>query len=382
MTINIDDELNFLFSLNRDRSDYIIFIKDYSLDYGEHIANLINFLKKRSASKIPEKFQNLGFNENSALFDLESRLNELKLGQFLIHKGERVEFIEGKNSPDLISGHNSFNRIWEVATAFNQPQLEALWIEADKIIKKWDLKVKTDIYLSQIFNEFRPRRDWHEILNQIVNISLNNLNNFNASDNITKDGGELVTPGIIYRFKLSNSNFSGISNLIESGLEQMGWLETSNYIKNWVEYFETRIIEKSRQLDNNILISEQTGNYRWDNDSFRLIALITKADVLDREKYVKQTCFGVYDNWGTTDLDDNRIRDIEPSDPWYDYVKENFYYYSNVLKRPKGVFLKRVTRKIHGILFLRPMGNNFRHQFKVNPFVQLNNDPNLLNYLT
>lgn len=126
MTINIDDELNFLFSLNRDRSDYINFIKDYSSDYGEYIANLINFLKKRSASKIPEKFQNLGFNENSALFNLESRLNELKLGQFLIHKGERVEFIEGRNSPDLISGHNFFNRIWEVATAFNQPQLKVL----------------------------------------------------------------------------------------------------------------------------------------------------------------------------------------------------------------------------------------------------------------
>ena len=52
--------------------------------------------------------------------------------------------------------------------------------------------------------------------------------------------------------------------------------------------------------------------------------------------------------WKEADLDDNRIRDIDPSDPWYDY-----YYYSNVLKRSKGVFLKRVTRKIHGILFLR-----------------------------
>ena len=54
---------------------------------------------------------------------------ELEVGLFLSNRGEVVQFLEGQNAPDLISGPSTYNKIWEIKTKYDSPYLSKLFVE-------------------------------------------------------------------------------------------------------------------------------------------------------------------------------------------------------------------------------------------------------------
>lgn len=260
--------------------------------------------------------------------------------------------------------------------------MKKLWIEGNNIINSWDIRVKADIRLSSILSGFRPDRTYHKHFEKIVDNSLNILNKFDPL--ILKPGEiyELRTPAIFYNLRINESRFSGISTIIEGGIEEMAFLETAEHINAWVSKMKERILNKSQQLINNISVLEQGGSPEWNMNNQRLIAIVMDAEVFDYESYLKQCCFGSTDIHNTTRINDSRLMNLEPSNKWHDYIKDNYLdYEGNFLKEPKGVFLQHETKDVHGVLFISSNRRPIEHQFLANPFVEFNNNPNLIKYL-
>ena len=192
---------------------------------------------------------------------------------------------------------------------------------------------------------------------------------------------EIKTPMIYYDLKLSNSSFSGISTMLEGGIEEMAFLETQKHIESWVSQFKSRIIKKSHQIINDIQTTEANGTNKWENKKEIMIALVSDADIFN-DSYFSQTCFGSKNIHNKNYITDSRLINIQQSDPWHDYVKKTCYdFYGKPLKEPKGVFLMKETEVIHGVLFISSNRKPINHKFIANPFVKKNNDPHIINYL-
>jgi len=173
--IEIKGQLNWLFDLNQNRKDFTNFILSQNKDFSNRIVEVVKELRYYNTKGIQEKFGKFGFNENDASLHIRSRLRELEVGCFLLKKGEKVKFLEGHSTPDLISGKEKFNKIWEITSVFNIKELRRLWIGANKIIKNWDVNVKVKIDISVLFSHFRPKRAYHKIFEDLVNGSLEEL---------------------------------------------------------------------------------------------------------------------------------------------------------------------------------------------------------------
>jgi len=292
-----------------------------------------------------------------------------------------VVFLEGQNSPDMISGRKELDKVWEISTIFDSPELKNLWIEGNKIIKSWNQNVKCDINLSLNLSGFQPEKLFHKAFDKLVKDSLNQLRKFTPTSINLGQTIEVKTPMIYYKLKLSNNSFSGISTMIEGGIEEMAFLETQDYIDSWVSQFQTRIINKSQQIINDIQKVESNGANKWEKDNYRIIALVSDADIF-YDKYFSQTCFGSMDIHKTKYINNPLVIGIQDSNPWYDYVKKYYFDdYGNPIKEPKGVFLSKETEEIHGVLFISSNRRPIDYKFLTNPFVNKNNDPDLISYL-
>ncbi|MHA1150722.1 MAG: hypothetical protein ACTSR8_21075 [Promethearchaeota archaeon] len=374
--------LDWLFDFNPNKSDFVNYILSKSQNWGKIIANLVQNLRKNRAIGIQDKFNDLGFNQNTVEFLLKPRLCELEVGNFLTNIGEKVQFLEGNNSPDLISGITDYDKVWEVSTIFDSPEMKKLWTEGNNIINAWNITVKVRIKLSLFLSNFRPERSYHENFERIVGNSLDILRQFDPSILKPNETYELRTPAIFYYLTIDNSGFSGISTILEGGIEEMGFLETADYNNAWVTKIKERILQKSKQLINNISIFEQRGVAPWNSQNYRLIAIVTDAYVFDYESYFKQCCFGSSDIHSTTYINDPRLNNLQKTNKWYDYIKNNFFNYEGrSLKEPKGVFLQPETKNIHGVHFISSNRSPIEINFLPNPFVKFNNNPDLINYL-
>ena len=373
--------LEWLFYYNKDKTDFINFIDARGGNWAESLSKIIQNLKSKGVKGIQDKFNDLGFNIDNAYTQLKPRFCELEVGDFISSQEEKVYFLESQNLPDMISGKNKFDKIWEISTIFDSPELNNLWIEADKIIRNWDQKVKCDIKLSLGLSGFRPEKRYHDFFDNKVKSSLAELKKFDPTTLRLGHPKIVRSPLIFYQLELSTTSFSGISTMMEGGIEEMAHLETQEYIDSWVSQFQDRILRKSKQIINNIRIIENLGTNKWEKDNYRLIALVSDADIF-YDQYFSQTCFGSLDIHKTKTIGDPRVIEIKPSNPWFEYVKENFFDdYRNPLKEPNGVFLDKETEEIHGILFISSNRRPIDYNFLANPFVKKNNDPNLIKYL-
>ncbi len=380
--INTKKTLNWLFDLNKNKTDFVNFIQTKNNNWSKVTSNLVLELRKNGAIGIQEKFKDLGFNINKAYVQLKARFCELEVGSFLIAKGEKIKFLEGQNSPDLISGIKNYDKVWEVSTTFGSPELKNLWIEGNKIINSWDFKVKVNIKLSLVFSDFRPKMSYHKRFETLINNSLKTLRDFDPECLKPSKKFELITPHIFYDLSLSDTNFSGISRIVEGGIDEMAHILLDDEINSWVNAFKSRIIKKSKQLINNINISEKSGNYDWDSYNYRLIAIVSDAEIFNYETYFIPSCFGSFNIHSTNHIKDIRLKNLNSSNPWYTYIKENcFDHYGNTLKEPKGTFLMPETEEIHGVLFVSSNRRPIKNEFLPNPFVLPNNNPCLINYL-
>ncbi len=381
MNSRVKQNLDWLFHFNKDKNDFISFINARGGNWAESLSELIQNLKRKGAQGIQDKFGNLGFNVDYAYIQLKPRFCELEVGDFILDQGESVIFLEGQNSPDMISGIKKFDKVWEISTIFDSPELKNLWIEGNKIIKSWNRNVKVDIKLSLNLSSFQPEKSFHEIFDKIIKNSLNKLEEFDPMRLSLGQTYNITTPMIFYELKLSNTAFSGISTILEGGIEEMAFLETKDYIDSWVSQFQARIIKKSQQIMKDINIVESNGTNKWEKSKYRIIALVSDADIF-YDKYFSQTCFGSTDIHKTKYINDPRVIGIQQSDLWYGYVKKHYFDdYGDPLKEPKGVFLKQETEEIHGILFISSNRRPIDYKFLANPFVLKNNDPSIIKYL-
>ncbi len=373
--------LEWLFDYNKDKTNFINFIDARGGNWAESLSKIIQNLKSKGVQGIQDKFKDLGYNIDNAYTQLKPRFCELEVGDFISSQGEKVYFLEGQNLPDMISGTNKFDKVWEISTIFDSPELKNLWIEADKIIRNWNQKVRCDIKLSVGLSGFRPEKRYHHTFNRIVKCSLTELKNFDPTT-LEPHHLEIVrSPMIFYQLELSTTSFSGISTMMEGGIEEMANLVTQEYIDSWVSQFQDRVLKKSKQMINNIRKIESLGTNKWEKDNYRLITLVSDADIFYHQ-YFSQTCFGSLDIHKTKTIGDPRVIGIKSSNPWFKYVKENFSDdYGNPLKEPNGVFLDKETEEIHGILFISSNRRPIDYKFLANPFVKKNNNPNLIKYL-
>lgn len=69
----------------------------------------------------------------------------------------------------------------------------------------------------------------------------------------------------------------------------------------------------------------------------------------------------------------------DSADPWYDYIQKHCYDSSGlIIREPAGAFLNNDTEKIHGVLMLSTNRKPLDVSFRANPFVVINNDPNII----
>lgn len=379
--MEIENELNWLFNLNQNKDQFKEFILSQDKDFFNLIVELVRESISYNIKGLQEKFGSFGFNENEAQVDIYSRLCELEVGLFLSKKGEKVRFLEGQSSPDLVSGNQFFNKIWEVSSIFNNKELRRLWIKTNKIIKDWDIKVEAKIDLSNIFSGFQPKMKYHKAFRDIVDNSLKELRKYDPKNLSNKKTDKLKTPAIFYDFKKINKNYSGISTMVEGGIERMATLDTDNLILPWIAALKDRICNKSNQLKTDIKKIEDQNKNIWDQPNYRLIAIVSDKDIF-YDNYLIQTCFGSYNIHSDNLIADERLEKINNSNPWYEYIKNYFYYLNgSILKKPEGVFLINETKSIHGILFISTNQIPVKHKFYCNPFVEYNNVPNLLKYM-
>ena len=377
----VKQNLEWLFHFNKDKNDFINFINARGGNWAKSLSELIQNLKRKGAQGIQDKFRNLGFNTDYAYIQLKPLFCELEVGDFMLDKGEKVIFLEGQNSPDMISGIKKFDKVWEISTVFDSPEIKNLWIEANKIIKRWKTNVKCDIKLSLNLSGFQPKKSYHKNFDKIVNNSLKELKKFDPImlnlDEVIKIG----TPMIYFELMLSSNSFSGISTMQEGAIEKMAFLETQEHIESWVSQFKSRIIKKSNQIINDIQKIEANGTNKWEKDNNRIIALVSDADIF-YDKYFSQTCFGSMDIHITKYINDPRVIKIQHSNPWCDYIKKHYFDdYGDPLKEPKGVFLCKETEDIHGVLFISSNRRPIDHKFLANPFVLKNNNTGIIKYL-
>ena len=381
MNSDIKQNLEWLFQFNKNKNDFVSYICARGGNWAESVSELIQNLKMKGGQGIQDKFRNLGFNAHKAYIQIKPRICELEVGDFLLDRGERVLFLEGQNSPDLISGTKKYDKVWEISTVFDSPELKNLWIEGNKIIKSWNRNIKVDIKLSLNLSGFQPEKSFHKNFDKIVKNILKELNRFDPMTLNLDKVKKIRTPMIYYELKLSNNSFSRISTMLEGGIEEMAFLETQNYIDSWVSQFQTRIINKSQQIINDIQKVENNGTNKWEKDYYCIIALVSDADIF-YDKYFSQTCFGSTDIHKTKYINDPRVIGIQHSNPWYDYVKKHYFDdYGNPLKEPKGVFLSKETEEIHGVLFISSNRRPIDHKFLANPYILKNNDPGIIKYL-
>lgn len=381
MNSNLKQDLEWLFHFNKDKNDFINLINTRGGNWAESLSELIQNLKRKGAQGIQDKFGKLGFNIDKAYIQLKPLFCELEVGDFISGKGEKVIFLEGQNSPDMISGIKKFDKVWEISTIFDSPEIKNLWIEGNKIIKSWKQNVKCDIRLSLNLSGFQPEKSYHKNFDKIVKNSLKELTKFDPMTLSIGEVKQIRTPMIYFILKLSNNSLSGISTMQEGAIEKMAFQETQNYIDSWVSQFQNRIIKKSHQIINDIQKFENNGTNKWEKDNNRIIAIVSDADIF-YDKYFSQTCFGSKNIHKTKNINDSRIIGMRHSNPWYDYVK-NYYFdnYGNTLKEPKGVFLKKETEEIHGVLFVSSNRRPIDYKFLANPFVLKNNNTDLIKYL-
>ncbi len=375
-------DLNWLFQFNKDKTNFIKLINARGGNWAEFLSELIQNLRRNGAQGVQDKFKDLGFNIDNAYVQLKPRFCELEVGNFISDQRENVCFLEGQNSPDMISGIKKFDKIWEISTVFDSPELKTLWIEGDKIIRNWHQKVSCDIRLSLRLSNFRPERRFHKSFDRIINNSLIELSNFDPS--MLRPGltETIETPMIFYELTLSNTSFSGISTMIEGGIEGMASLRIQGFIDSWVSQFQDRILTKSQQIVNNIKKVEADGTNKWEKNNHRFIAIVSDADIF-YDTYFSQTCFSSMDIHKHRHISDSRVIGIKQSDPWFNYVQEHYFdQYKEPLKEPKGVFLKKEAEEIHGVLFISSNRRPIDYKFLANPFVRKNNDPNLIKYLS
>ncbi len=131
----IERNLEWLFARNNSRDDFVNLIISTPGRWSEIISNLIQDLRNQGAIGLQEKFERIGFSENNSVLLLKSIFCELEVGCFLLNNGENVRFLEERNSPDLISGNNGFNKIWEISNIFDSINLRRLIIEGNEIIR-------------------------------------------------------------------------------------------------------------------------------------------------------------------------------------------------------------------------------------------------------
>jgi Txe/YoeB family toxin of Txe-Axe toxin-antitoxin module len=381
MNSKIKQNLDWLFHFNKDKNDFINFINARGGNWAESLSELIQNLKRKGAQGIQDKFGKLGFNVDNAYIQLKPLFCELEVGDFISGKGEKVIFLEGQNSPDMISGIKKFDKVWEISTVFDSPEIKDLWIEGNKIIKSWKQNVECDIKLSLNLSGFQPEKSYHENFDKIVKNSLKELIKFDPMTLSLDKVKKIRTPMIYFVLKLSNNSFSGISTMQEGAIEEMAFLENQNYIDSWVSQFQNRIIKKSHQIINDIQKVENNGTNKWEKDNNRIIALVSDADVF-YDKYFSQTCFGSMDIHKTKYINDPRVIRMQHSNPWREYIKKHYFDdYGNPLKEPKGVFLTKETEEIHGVLFISSNRRPIDHKFLANPFVLKNNDTGIIKYL-
>lgn len=311
---NIKTDLQWLFQNNADKKDFIRYIFDRGGNWARSISSLIKNLREKGALGIHDKFSDLGFNANNAYVQLKARFTELEVGNFILSQGENVKFLEGHYSPDMISGKDVFDKVWEISSIFDSPELKDLWIEANRIIKNWNRNIKCNIRLSLNLSSFQPTNLHHQNFQSIVEDSLNQLKQFDSSKIQTDQGFVLRTPMIHYEFKLSNDSFSGIVTLLEGGIEGMAFLESQDYIDDWVRQFKDRIKEKANQLIDDINEIESEGTNKWDDSKYRIIALTSDADVFYDQYYIP-TLFGSQDIHSDDYINDPHLINVDPSNP-------------------------------------------------------------------
>jgi len=378
----VKQNLDWLFHFNKDKNDFINLINARGGNWAESLSDLIQNLKRKGAQGIQDKFGKLGFNADYAYIQLKPLFCELEVGDFILDKGEKVIFLEGQNSPDMISGIKKFDKVWEISTVFDSPEIKNLWIEGNKTIKSWKQNIECDIKLSLNLSGFQPEKSYHKNFDRIVKNSLKELKKFDPETLSLDEVKETGVPMIHFVLKSSNNSFSGISTMQEGAIEEMAFLETQNYIDSWVTQFQTRIINKSQQIINDIQKVENNGTNIWEKDNYRIIALASDADIF-YDKYFSQTCFGSMDIHKTKYINDPRVIGMQHSNPWRDYIKKHYFDdYGNPLKEPKGVFLSKETEEIHGVLFISSNRRPIDHKFLANPFVLKNNDTGIIKYLS
>ncbi len=166
---DIQNNLDWLFKSNKDKNDFINYLKKNYPDIAKITSDLVDKLKHYNIKGIQEKFsENMGFNGDISHVNFLSKIKELEVGLFLAGKGERVQFLEGQNSPDLISGISCYNRIWEVKTIYDSQFISNLFINGNEIIRSWNKRVEVKVGLSLSLSGFLPRRNYHGYHNNLI----------------------------------------------------------------------------------------------------------------------------------------------------------------------------------------------------------------------
>ncbi len=314
--------MEWLFARNYRRDDFVNLIISTPGRWSEIISNLIQDLRNQGAIGLQEKFERIGFSENNSVLLLKSIFCELEVGCFLLNNGENVRFLEERNSPDLISGNNGFNKIWEISNIFDSINLRRLIIEGNEIIRNWSVNATVHINFSLNLSGFIPNRHIHNYHEIIVNNSLNQLRDFNPNVLTPNHTCILNTQDIQYVIFLSDGGYSGIATVLEGGLERMAHLVLEDEELAWINALKSRVLKKSTQLINNINICEQNRNSSWDLNNYRLIAIVIGSDVWPDENIFLEACFGLFRNHNRSLIRDTRIDNLAPNNPWYEYLNE------------------------------------------------------------
>ena len=284
MNSRVKQNLDWLFHFNKDKNDFINFINARGGNWAESLSELIQNLKRKGAQGIQDKFRNLGFNVDYAYIQLKPRFCELEVGNFILDKGEKVIFLEGQNSPDMISGIKKFDRVWEISTVFDSPELKNLWIEGNKIIRRWSQNVKCDIKLSLNLSGFQPEKPFHKTFDRIVKDSLNQLRKFEST---TLNLGQTIEVKTLKKKKWTESE---IDEWIRKKLQKKP------------SHSKRSITEKERQFDIN----------RWVNFILEII------------NSNKATRIGILKHWYRYGLHDEEITIKRTVKSYIDEVKPEF----------------------------------------------------------
>lgn len=108
------------------------------------------------------------------------------------------------------------------------------------------------------------------------------------------------------------------------------------------------------------------------------------SDVFPNERIFFEACFGLFEDNKEGKLEDGRIINLSNDNSWFSYLNNLISFYNNNFNfwKPKGAFLHSEFKRIHGVLFITTNRTTPEYRFIANPFVEINNNNDIMNFLS